>query len=83
MTCLDMTVQTPLMPRMAFYEEGEDAENMTLLHTTIRYKDKASMFIGIIFSYFENKSLPKDIIIIRNHGEDEEIHGGRQGGEES
>jgi hypothetical protein len=40
---------------------------------TIHAKDKVSLFIRILFIYFENRLLPKDIIIISNHGEDEEI----------
>jgi hypothetical protein len=82
MTCLDMTIQALLALRIAFHQEGKDGENMTLLHTTIRCKDKVSSFLCIIFSYFDNRFLPKDIIIIRNHGEDDETHEGRHGGEE-
>ena len=37
---------------------------MTILHTTIRYKNKMSLFQCILFSYFESGFLPKDIIII-------------------
>jgi len=47
--------------------------DMTPLRTTIHAKDKVNSFICILFSYFENRLLPKDIIIIRNHGEDKEI----------
>jgi hypothetical protein len=77
-----MTIQALSTLRTAFYQEGEDDENMTLLHTAISYKDKVSSFLCILFSYFESRFLPKDIIIIRNHGEDEEIYEGRNGGEE-
>ena len=72
-----MTIQASSTSMMDFHQEGKegkDDEDMTLLHTTIRCKDKVSLFLCILFSYFENKLLPKDIIIIRNHREDEEIN---------
>jgi hypothetical protein len=46
-----------------------DDEYMICLCTTIRAKDKVSLFLYYLFTYFENRLLPKNIIIIRNHGD--------------
>jgi hypothetical protein len=41
----------------------------TVLDTNIHVKDKVSCFLCINFSYFDNKVLPKDIILIRKNEE--------------
>ena len=71
-----MIIKTPSTPRTAFHQEGEDDENMILMHTTICCKDKVSSFLCILFSYFENRLLPNELIIVRNHGDDEDEVGG-------
>lgn len=54
-------------------------EDMTHLDMAVR---KVSSFLYILFSYFENRLVPKDIIIIRSYGEDYEIPKERHGGGE-
>ena len=61
--CLDMAIQALLTSRTTFYQERKDDANMTILHATIRYKNKMRLFLCILFSYFESGFLPKDIII--------------------
>jgi hypothetical protein len=39
----------------------------TVLDMKIHVKDKVSYFLCINFSYFDNKFLPKDIILIRKN----------------
>ena len=51
---------------------------MTPLDTIINYK--VSSFQIILSSGFENKSLPNDLIIVRNRGDDEENVGEEFGG---
>jgi hypothetical protein len=59
-----------------------DDEYVICLCTTIRAKDKMSLFLYYLFTYFENRLLPKNIIIIRNHGDDDGVLKGRHGGGE-
>jgi hypothetical protein len=56
-----------------------DDEYVICLCTTIRAKDKVSLFLCYLFSYFENRLLPKNIIIIRNHGDDDGVLKDRHG----
>ena len=51
---------------------------MTPSDTTIDYK--MSSFQINLSCGFENKLLPNDLIIVRNHGDDEEDIGGEFGG---
>ena len=51
---------------------------MTLSDTTIDYK--VSSFQINLSSGFENKLIPNDLIIVRNHGDDEEDVGEEFGG---
>ena len=53
-------------------------EGMTPSDTTIEYK--VSLFQINLSSGFENKLLPNDLIIVRNHGDDEEDVGEEFGG---
>jgi hypothetical protein len=59
-----------------------DDEYVIYLCTTIRAKDKVSLFIFYLFTYFENRMLSKNIIIIRNHGDDDGVLKDRHGGGE-
>jgi hypothetical protein len=49
----------------------EDDKGMTPLDTTINYK--VSSFQINLSCGFENKLLPNDLIIVRNHGNDEDV----------
>ena len=51
---------------------------MTPLDTTINYK--VSSFQINLLCGFENKLLPNDLIIVRNHGDDDEDVGQEFGG---
>ena len=53
-----------------FFQEGEDDEGTTPSDTTVDYKVR-SFQINLSFR-FENKLLSNDLIIVRNHGDDEE-----------
>ena len=55
-----------------------DDESTTPSNTTIDYK--VSSFQINLSSGFENKLLPNDLIIVRNHGDDEEDVGEEFGG---
>ena len=55
-----------------------DDESTTPSNTTIDYK-VSSFQINLSFG-FENKLLPNDLIIVRNHGDDEEDVGEEFGG---
>jgi hypothetical protein len=59
-----------------------DDEYVICLCTTIRAKDKVSLFLCYLFTYFENRLLSKNIIIIRNHGDDDGVLKDRHGGGE-
>jgi hypothetical protein len=59
-----------------------DDEYVLCLCTTIHAKDKVSLFLCYLFTYFENRLLPKNIIIIRNHGDDDGVLKDRHGGGE-
>jgi hypothetical protein len=59
-----------------------DDEYVICLCTTIRAKDKVSLFLCYLFTYFENRLLPKNIIIIRNHEDDDGVLKDRHGGGE-
>ena len=59
-------------------KEKEDDEGMTHSDTTIDYK--VSSFQINLSSEFENRLLPNDLIIVRNHGDDEEDIGEEFGG---
>jgi hypothetical protein len=59
-----------------------DDEYVICLCTTIRAKDKVSLFLCYLLTYFENRLLPKNIIIIRNHGDDDGVLKDRHGGGE-
>jgi hypothetical protein len=59
-----------------------DDEYVIWLCTTIHAKDKVSLFLCYLFTYFENRLLPKNIIIIRNHGDDDGVLKDRHGGGE-
>ena len=61
-----------------FFQEGEDDESTTPSDMTIDYK--VSSFQINLSSIFENKLLPNDLIIVRNHGDDEEDVGEEFGG---
>jgi hypothetical protein len=63
---------------------GRDMDNeyVICLCTTIRAKDKVSLFLCYLFTYFKNRLLPKNIIIIRNHGDDDGVLKDRHGGGE-
>ena len=61
-----------------FFQEGEDDESTTHSDTTIDYK--VSSFQINLSSEFENKLLPNDLIIVRNHGDDDEDVGEQFGG---
>jgi hypothetical protein len=61
-----------------FFQEGEDDESTTPSDTTIDYK--VSSFQINLSSGFENKLLPNNLIIVRNHGDDEEDVGEEFGG---
>jgi hypothetical protein len=56
-----------------------DDEYVIYLCTTIRAKDKLSLFLCYLLTYFENRLLPKNIIIIRNHGDDDGVLKDRHG----
>jgi hypothetical protein len=56
-----------------------DDEYVICLCTTIRAKDKVSLFLCYLFTYFENRLLPKNIILIRNHGDDNGVLKDRHG----
>jgi hypothetical protein len=58
-----------------------DDEYVICLCTTIRAKDKVSSFLYYLFTYFQNRLLPKNIIIIRNYGDDDGVLKDRHGGE--
>jgi hypothetical protein len=59
-----------------------DDEYVICLYTTIHAKDKVSLFLCYLFTYFENRLLPKNIIIIRNHGDNDGVLKDRHGGGE-
>jgi hypothetical protein len=59
-----------------------DDEYVICLCITIRAKDKVSLFLCYLFTYFENRLLPKNIIVIRNHGDDDGVLKDRHGGGE-
>jgi hypothetical protein len=59
-----------------------DDEYLICLCITIRAKDKVSLFLCYLFTYFENRLLPKNIIIIRNDGDDDGVFKDRHGGGE-
>jgi hypothetical protein len=59
-----------------------DDEYVICLCTTIHAKDKVILFLCYLFTYFENRLLPKNIIIIRNHGDDDGVLKDRHGGGE-
>ena len=61
-----------------FIQEGEDDEGTTPSDTTIDYK--VSSFQINLSSGFENKLLPNNLIIVRNHGDDDEDVGEEFGG---
>jgi len=61
---------TKIKPRTDCCQEGEDDESKTPSDTTIDYK--VSSFQINLSSGFENKLLHNDLIIVRNHGDDEE-----------
>ena len=61
-----------------FFQEGEDDEGTTPSDTTIDYKVR-SFQINLSFG-FENKLLPNDLIIVRNHGDYAEDVGEEFGG---
>ena len=61
-----------------FFQEGEDDESTTPSDMTIDYK--VSSFQINLSSGFENKLLTNDLIIVRNHGDDEEDVGEEFGG---
>ena len=69
---------TKIKPRMVCCQEGEDDEGMTPSDMTIDYK--VSSFQLNLSSKFENKLLPNNLIIVRNHGDDEEDVGEEFGG---
>jgi hypothetical protein len=58
-----------------------DDEYVICLCTTIHAKDKVSLFLCYLFTYL-NRLLPKNIIIIRNHGDDDGVLKDRHGGGE-
>ena len=58
-----------------FFQEGEDDEGTTPSDTIIDY-NKVSSFQINLSSRFENKLLPHDLIIVRNHGDDDKDVGG-------
>jgi hypothetical protein len=59
-----------------------DDEYVICLCTTIRAKDKVSLLLCYLFTYFENRLLPKNFIIIRNYGDDDGVLKDRHGGGE-
>jgi hypothetical protein len=59
-----------------------DDEYVICLCTNIHAKDKVSLFLCYLFTYFENRLLQKNIIIIRNHGDDDGVLKDRHGGGE-
>jgi hypothetical protein len=63
---------------------GRDMDNEYVIYlcTTIHAKDKVSLFLCYLFTYFENRLLPKNIIIIRNYGDDDGVLKDRHGGGE-
>jgi hypothetical protein len=64
-------------------DKDMDDEYVICLCTTIRAKDKVSLFLCYLFTYFENRLLPKNIIIIRNHVDDDRVLKDRhRGGED-
>ena len=67
-----------IKPRTVCCQEGEDDEGMTPSDTTIDYK--VSSFQINLSCGFENKLLPNDLIIVRNHGDDEVDVGEEFGG---
>jgi len=69
---------TKIKPRMVCCQEGEDDGGMTPSDTTIDYK--VSSFQINLSCGFENKLLPNNLIITRNHGGDEEDVGEEFGG---
>jgi hypothetical protein len=48
------------------FQEGENDVGMTRMDTTIHEEHMVSLFL-CIFSNFDNKLLPKEIILIRNN----------------
>jgi hypothetical protein len=56
-----------------------DDEYVICLCTTIRAKDKVSLFLCYLFTYFENGLLSKNT---RNHGDDDGVLKDRHGGGE-
>jgi hypothetical protein len=65
-----------------YLERDMDDEYMICLCTTIRAKDKVSLFLYYLFTYFENRLLYKNIIIIKNHEDDDGVLKDRHGGGE-
>ena len=64
--------------RMLCYQEVEDDEDLTPTDMTIDYK--VSSFQVNLSCGFENKLLPNNLIIVRNHGDDEDNVGEEFGG---
>ena len=69
---------TKTKPRAFCCQEGENDEAITPSDTTADYK--VSSFRMNLACGFENKLLPNDLIIVRNHGDDEENVGEEFGG---
>jgi hypothetical protein len=59
-------------------QEGENDVGMTCMDTAILEQHKVSLFL-CSFSNFENGLLPNKFIVIRNHGEAQELFGERHG----
>ena len=70
MLCLVVLVGGTPTDEIAHQPIGAGDEGMTPSDTTIDYK--ISSFQINLSSGFENKLLPNDLIIVRNHGDDEE-----------
>jgi hypothetical protein len=78
----DMTRMNTNIIRIYLGRDMDD-EYVICLCTTIHAKDKVSLFLYYLFTYFENRLLPKNIIIIRNHGDDDgELKDRHRGGED-
>ena len=85
-------------PRTAFLQEGEDDEDITPMDTTrehlldmlvqitrVRVRQtnlQVRSFRTSVLSNFENRLLPNDLIIVRNHGDDDETNKDGFGGVE-
>lgn len=76
---LPMTSSTTIAKLlMVCLQEGENDVGMTCMDTAISEQHKVSLFI-CSFSNFENGLLPNKFIVIRNHGEAQELFGERHG----